>query len=343
MDCQDAFCDLAVGQCPSAFCDVEVTINEGCQTCEVEVSGGCKDVLIKSCKLDDCILCCDPHKSGFFWNNWCLCEGAELTASSLWYECDAFHGIDSAVNACDCSFTEAWKFRGTGSYNIKLPEAKPLEAIIIWGQNLYVGSDGVTSGRVEVRDSSGTRIQPTNWDQPYATVDEDEPVFMYFDGTPYDELRIVFIGATTALGTGSNDELCDTSGDPHCIENIFIGECMEIPDGLRKFASPFNGSEYSSKIKSSACGPLSRSLTKKAIDMELVLEGLCYEWLIEKWRPFLCYLQRYPVYFSWSKNRFPDEVARVWLDDCVEPSEFTDSHFSSLVIPLKAQISQGKK
>ena len=321
----------AESSCLITVIDEPVVIDGGCSDCEVTVSGGCKDVLVKSCKLDDCIVCCEPHQSGFFWNNWCLCDDASVISSgSVSNINDSYDGTEAA-NACDCAYTQSLKFRGTGTYTVTLPESKSLDAVVLWGHNLHEGADGIQSGLVQV-EADGQIIQPNNWDLPYATVEADEPVFMFFDSDEYSTVTIKMYGATD-----------NQTGIANCVDNIFIGECLDIPDGLRSFINPFNGSEYESKIKSSSCGPLSRSLNKKPIEFDLEIQGLCYEWLIEKWRPFVCYMQRYPAYFSWSKNRYPSEVARVWIDSQIAPSEFEDSHFSSVTLSLNAQITQSKK
>ena len=287
------------------------------------------------CGMSSCVGC-QAHISGFYHNNWCLMEDAELVDSSFLYECDG--NESSSVNACDCSYTQSWKFREAGVYDISIPENSPVHAVILWGHNLHVGTDvlnGIYSS-VEVVDKvTGNPIQPLNWSGASATVTEDKPVIMYFDGTDYNQLQIRIVGGAVI---DINDP-CSTA--PYCIDNIFIGECLTLPEALRKFASPFNATEYKARVKASACGPLSRSLVREAIDVDLTIEGLCYDWLVQKWRPFRDYLMRYPVYFSWSKNRYPSEVARVWLEDGVEPTEFSDSHFSVLSLALKAQISQG--
>lgn len=328
-------CNILVGA-TSSPCDILVESAEPVSVfCDISVEP--VDYLCKSCKVDDCPIICEAHQSGFFWNSWCLMDGAELETDGLAYTEDNFDTETSGPNACDCAMNQKWKFRGTGFYRIDIPEESPLDALVLWGHNLHNGSDdGLSFGTVRVIDrETNTVIQPTNWDDAYATVDADEPVIMFFDGTSYKNIEVQINGATTAF-TSADDT-------PHTVGNLFIGEWMPLPEGLRKFASPFNASEQEAMIKASECGPLSRKLKRVAIDLDLTLECLCYDWLRTTWRPFLKYLQTTPVYFAWSRNRYPDEVCRAWLDSKVGPSEFTDSHFSSVTLPLKCHISQQLK
>lgn len=321
------FAEDVIDSCDTISCDIDVIEFDNCHSCTINVSGGCKDVLVKSCKLDDCLLCCDPHQSGFFWNNWCNCEGAMVTGRGSLSDVGNYDST-RAINACDCAYTQSWKFRGAGTYTVTMPEQKKMDTVILWGHNLHEGSTDTLFGQVQVW-GDGVQLSPTNWDFNFASVDEDEPVFMFFEEGYYNEIRVLVGGAVVDA--------------ENCVDNLFIGECLDLPEGLRTFANPFNGSEYDPKIKASECGPLSRSLKKTAKDMDLQIEGLCEEWLRDKWRPFICYLTKFPAYFSWSKNRFPDEVGRVWIESCAPPSEYTDSHFSSVTLPLKIQTTQSVK
>ena len=134
---------------------------------------------------------------------------------------------------------------------------------------------------------------------------------------------VVFHGPLTAgdvnitlIGTG-----------PQCVERIVVGRKLFFPEGLGlDFNDIFDGHDCKMDVKRSACGtPISATITRDPVSLDLSIQCVDQGWLKEFWRPAMRYMCRYGVCFMPSVNHCPDDVFCGWFESSGGSSSYSGS------------------
>ena len=272
----------------------------------------CEDFIDFGCD----VVCCDPHKPVLFWNNLFSCPG--------WvFEGAASEG-SSVYNAAGCNPGQMWCTDGTATLVASGP-AILVDTMIIWGHNIVAGS--VTTSPLKQFGGAPADISLVGDDaciQGYTV-----PIVINFADVPE---SITDFTATIA----------SADGGPFCIDQIFIGQKLFLPDDRLplSFQNPHNGTDYRLEVTSSECGPLSRSLIHTPVPMALDVECVSEEYMCEKWRPYLRYAQRHGVLFQWSRNRKPNDIFSGWITGPAGPSSYSSPHEQTVTLQAEGYITQ---
>ena len=306
--CQSAELGMVFIECP------ECEEPEPCEPLErLEFLGvdaaqiaACND-LLSCCDVD---LCCDPHLPVLLWNDICNCPGWTIDAPAI-------EG-SSIYNACGCNIGQKWCFEGSATIVASGP-AQFIDVMVVWGHNITDGS--ISTSPLAPFGGGPTGVGVIN--DGACIEGYTQPVVINFDqvNAPITD----FTATITAAGPG-----------PTCIDKIFIGRKMFLPDDRLpiSFVNPHDGDDYELEVKETDCGILSQSIKQVPCDWSL---EICAddEWMCEEWRPFLRYARRHGFMFQWSRNRKPNDIINAWISGKQQGS--TSNEFGESTVTLNAR------
>ena len=278
--------------------------------------------------------CLAPHETCFVWCNLCLHDTAVVSATNT------VNG--SPENLCECEDGLYWNFSTTynratdtsipASYKLNVTgdegDGCYADTVIIWNHDLCNGNTNFIELFVDGEKIADHVVDP-NCKHCCGENDECNPIYFYLDeGAKGIDWELVFH---------------TKAGYVHCIANISFGVTYPIELEVG-FENIFNASRYKRKNTSSTCGWMPSVLEEKEYQIDIELTDLDECSLIDNWAPFIWYADRYPFYFIFSKNNYPEQIARVRLtSDGVEPSVYSDEICQTLTIPLELRRHPPRK
>lgn len=326
VDCNETVCETAqVGlvfrECPDNL------LAEECQPLEQTLLIGNQLTALHACNntLDDCLpceedICCDEDEPALFWNNLFNCSGWTVTG-------DAAEG-SSVYNAASCNAGQKLCFNGSTTLTFSGPPTK-VDALIIWGHNI---SDGLITVS-PLTTVSGSSVSLGIINDGACIGGYTAPVIVNFTDTG---AGLVVTDFTLTIEANS--------GGLVCIEQIFIGEQVFLPDDRlpATFLNPHDGTDIQTVALESNCGNLGFELERVAIPLELSIPCANRDWLIRVWRPFIRYAQRHGFYFQHSRNLQPTDVFYGWIDGVVPPSTYNEMGDNTVTLNGRGFITQNQ-
>lgn len=325
-DCEETICDTA--EIGLVFIDCpECPEDEECEELiPVPLTGGSMAIV----QPDDIIDCgCyeeriyDKDAPLIHWNNICACPDWTLDANAV-------QG-SSIYNACSCSAGQKWCFEGSATITATSPNGMFIDSMVIWGHNMVDGSVttslslGETTGIGVVTDDACIEgyTQPTILSFSSGIVNEGD----------VDQRENV---------TNFTATITNNSGGLTCIEHIFIGQKLFLPEDalLESFENPHDGSDMELETITNDCGPLSRTLKRVPVPLNVDIECVDLGWIKEVWRPYIRYAQRHGVLFQHSRNNCPQDIFYGWIQGPIGPSRYSYDDGYSVTLSAEGFITQ---
>ena len=258
-----------------------------------------------------------------YWNNICSCPTWTLEADSI--------AGSSIYNACSCSAGQKWCFEGSATITATSTEGMFIDSMIIWGHDMTDGS--VITSLSEGRETSIGVVSDDACIDGYT-----QPVILSFgSGRTNEDDEDQREGVTSFTATITNN-----TGGPVCIQNIFIGEKLLLPEDAlpEDFQNPHDGSDMQLDVEVGVCGPLSQTLKHVAVPLSLTFECVDLGWIKDVWRPYIRYAQRHGVMFQWSRNNCPQDIYWGWIEGPVQASTYTEDDGYSVTLEAEGFTTQ---
>lgn len=323
-ECDSAQIGLVFRDCP------ECAPVEDCEELELQFLTGSRLASLSNCSdsLSCCDedYCCEPDMPALFWNNLCTCPDWTM-------EAPAIEG-SSVYNVCSCNPGQQWCFEGSATIVLSGPQ-RVVDTLIIWGHNLTDGT--VTVSPLTTIDGNSVSVGVI--DDGACIGGYTTPVVMNFtdpaepEGQPQvNDLLVTDLTVTITSNTGGIV----------CIDQLFLGQKVFFPDdGMPEtFQNPHDGTDYELEVKSSSCGPLSRSLKHVPVDLSVEIDCVDDRWLKEVWRPYLRYAEKHGVLFQHSRNNCPNDVFNGTLKGPVGPSSYNSLNRYTVTLEAEGYVTQ---
>lgn len=247
----------------------------------------------------------DLSKPQIGWITW-LRDFSTVTASS---EQSGFEG-DSVINDLTYNIWKPVSLPATLTF--ELEEARPVDFIGIAKNNLF---DENCSLKLE-----------------------------YFDGTSFVEV-VEFIPRGSSMQF-FDEILAKTwritvsgTGDPY-IGVIYLGLALQMQRGIYQgFRPPTLNENTEVRPNISEGGQwLGRSIVRQGLENNIDVDNLTAEWVRGEFQRFVKNSQKYPFFFAWRNDTFPDEVIYCWTTDDIRQDNTGPRDLMSVSIPVQGIV-----
>lgn len=240
------------------------------------------------------------------WQN--LLRDAEVTASGQSGQNDP----DATQNALTWDFWIPNTLPAIITYTLE--EARGFDYIGIAAHTL--GSDGST---VTLAYHDGA-----DWvDIKAVSPEDDSPILMLFNEIETDRIRLTITGtASPAIGVVYGGVILATQ------RKIYQGH-KPITLSKRTTIRPqrSEGGQW-----------LGRSIIREGAETTIALSNLKADWVRTYLKPFMDSAIKYPFFFAWRGETFPEEVAYCWTEQNIVPTNSGPKDFMGVSFDVDAQI-----
>lgn len=153
--------------------------------------------------------------------------------------------------------------------------------------------------------------------------EDDSPILMLFNEIETDQIRLTITGtATPAIGV------------------VYAGIVLATQRKIYQGHTPITLSERNTVRPQRSEGGqwLGRTIIREGAQTTIALSNLKADWVRTYFKPFMNSATRYPFFFAWRGETFPEEVAYCWTDQYIAPSNSGPKDFMSVSFDVDAQI-----
>lgn len=152
---------------------------------------------------------------------------------------------------------------------------------------------------------------------------DNSPIILLFNEIETDQIRISLTGtANPAVGV------------------VYAGKILVSQRRIYQGHTPITlGKRTTIRPQRSEGGQwLGRSIVREGAETSISLSNLTADWVREYFKPFMDSAIKYPFFFAWRGEKFPEEVAYCWTDQDIVPSNSGPRDFMSVSFAVDAQI-----
>ena len=248
----------------------------------------------KTCNDKGCDCSLEEHQPAIIHCNVCATDGVQFIPSAATTSGDPSY-------TCECEDGLDWRFNGSTSYQIIVPEKKPASCFIIWGHDLCDTGAEITLY------ADGVQIQPNSHDGGSAIIEPQCSHCCWQD----DQCKAVAIYFDCEFATDWRAEIV-TTGD-HIIESAGFYQCLTenlCIWGEEDLKNPFSASRYETQSKQLGCGWAPPTLKPRMITYEHPVYDMSEQFVDHELQQVLYWMQRHRWYWAQSINRRNCDLAQ---------------------------------